>query len=121
MKANYCQRGEALEYTPTDKKVEAGQVVALGTRIGVAAEDIAANQPGHVHVVGVFSMPKATTEAVEQGAALYYDAAEDVITATASTEVGEGQAKETVNNVPAGYAAASAAAADAAVLVKLLG
>lgn len=43
------------------------------------------------------------------GASVYYDAAADAVTAT------EG------SNVPAGYAAADAAAADATVLVKLLG
>ena len=108
MKATYYQRGETLDYTPTEK-TEAGQVVDLKTRIGVAAEDIPANQPGHVHVVGVFAMTKADGEAITQGAAVYYDAEADAITATEDS------------NTPAGYAAASAAATDATVLVKLLG
>ena len=34
MKATYWQRGETLDYTP-EKAVENGEVVSLGTRIGV--------------------------------------------------------------------------------------
>lgn len=120
MKAIYFQRGETLDYFPTEN-VENGAVVDLGTRIGVAAAPILAGEQGAVHVVGVFAMDKADGEAITQGTAVYYDAEEDVITATASTEVMEGETKKTVDNVPAGYAAASAAATDATVLVKLLG
>ena len=108
MKATYYQRGETLDYTPAED-VENGAVVSLGTRVGVAAAPIRAGEQGAVHVVGVFAMPKAEGEAIDQGAAVYYDAEADAITAT------EG------GNTPAGYAAASAAATDAVALVKLLG
>lgn len=107
MTAKYWQKGEVLDYTATDK-VANGEVVSLGTRIGVAGEDIAAGETGHLHVVGVFEMTKATG-AITMGAAVYYDTTEKNITATAS------------GNVPAGYAAAPAASADTTVLVKLLG
>lgn len=120
MKAVYYQRGETLDYFPTEN-VENHAVVNLGTRIGVAAAPIKAGDQGAVHVVGVFSMPKANTEEIKMGAVVYYDADADVITTTASTEVGEGQDKETVNNTPAGYAAADAATTATSVLVKLLG
>ena len=104
MKAVYFQRGEALGYTPTED-TKAGQ----GTRIGVAASDIPANELGNVHVVGVFSMTKAEGEELAQGAAVYYDSAAEAITATAD------------GNTPAGYAASPAAATAATVMVKLLG
>lgn len=107
MTAKYWQKGEVLDYTATDK-VANGEVVSLGTRIGVAGEDIAAGETGHLHVVGVFEMAKATG-AITMGAAVYYDTTEKNITATASS------------NVPAGYAAAPAASTDTTVLVKLLG
>lgn len=107
MTAKYWQKGEVLDYTATDK-VANGEVVSLGTRIGVAGEDIAAGETGHLHVVGVFEMAKAAG-AITMGAAVYYDTTEKNITATAS------------GNVPAGYAAAPAASADTTVLVKLLG
>ena len=120
MKATYYQRGETLDYFPTEN-VENGAVVSLGTRIGVAAAPISAGEQGAVHVVGVFAMAKTNTEEIKQGAAVYYDAAEDVITATTSSEVMEGETKKTVNNTPAGYAAADAATTATSVLVKLLG
>ena len=108
MKATYWQRGETLDYTPK-KAVENGEVVSLGTRIGVAGSDIKAGELGHLHVVGVFEMPKAASTAIAMGAAVYYDASAGNITTTSSS------------NVPAGYAAAAAGANDATVLVKLLG
>lgn len=107
MKAKYWQKGEVLDHTP-ETAVENGAVVSLGTRIGIAGSDIAAGEQGHLHVVGVFELDKDTTTAIEMGAAVYYDTENDVITTN-------------VAGVPAGYAAAPAAAADATVLVKLLG
>ena len=68
MKVTYYQRGETLDYIPTEK-LEAGQVVPIGTRIGVAAEAIPAGQPGHIHVVGVFAMTKTNTEEIKLGTA----------------------------------------------------
>lgn len=107
MNATYWQKGDTLDYTPT-AEVKNGQVVSLGTRVGVAGTDIPANQPGHLHVTGVFEMKKAAGE-ITQGAAVYYDASADNITTTDS------------GNVPAGYAAAPAKNEDTTVLVKLLG
>ena len=108
MTAKYWQKGEVLDYKAS-AAVKNGEVVSLGTRIGVAGEDIAAGETGHLHVVGVFEMPKATSTAITMGAAVYYDAGAGVITTTSAS------------NVPAGYAAAAAPANDATVLVKLLG
>ena len=70
---------------------------------------IKAGELGHLHVVGVFEMPKAASTAIAMGAAVYYDASAGNITTTSSS------------NVPAGYAAAAAGANDTTVLVKLLG
>ena len=126
MKATYYQRGETLDYFPTEN-VENGAVVDLGTRIGVAAAPIRAGEQGAVHVVGVFAMTKADGEAIEQGTAVYYDAAADTITTMTEPTVSkqyddqEEGGTATEDNTPAGYAAASAAATDATVLVKLLG
>lgn len=125
MKASYCQRGETLDYTPAED-LEAGEVVSLGSRIGVAAETIRAGEPGHLYVVGVYAMAKADGEAIDQGAAVYYDTAAETITTkeSISTEGGDDVESSTSTEsktVPAGYAAASAAATDSTVLVKLLG
>lgn len=110
MKASYCQRGESLDYTNSSVlKIEAGEVVNLITRIGVAGTEINPGEIGSVHVVGVFKMDKATSEAISMGTAVYYDENAECITATAAS------------NIPAGYATASASASDAYVYVKLLG
>ena len=109
MTAKYWQKGEVLDYKAS-AAVKNGEVVSLGTRIGVAGEDIAAGETGHLHVVGVFEMEKAAG-AMTMGAAVYYDEAAKKITTVAPK----------VNNIPAGYAAAPAASADENVLVKLLG
>lgn len=107
MNAKYWQRGETLDYTPA-QAVKNGAVVSLGTRIGIAGSDIAANEQGQIHVVGVFEVAKDNAE-IALGAAVYYDADNDQITATAT------------GNVPAGYAVQAAKAADTTALIKLLG
>lgn len=109
MKATYWQKGDMLDYTPTDKAVALGEVVSLTTRIGIAADTIAQNSTGPVAVTGVFQMAKADSEAIEMGAAVYYAAESDHITATQG------------DNIPAGYAVAKAESSDKTVLVKLLG
>lgn len=108
MKATYWQKGEVLDFTPTED-VKNGQVVPIVSRVGIAGSDIAAGEQGHLHVVGVFELDKAAGETIPMGTAVYYDAAADAITATQES------------NTPAGYAAADAAQANATVLVKLLG
>ena len=92
MSAKYWQRGETIDYTPTDDLAN-GDVVDLATRIGVV------------------EIPKATG-AVTVGQALYWDkAAENITTAAGSSPA----------NTPAGWAVAAAGSSDATVLVKLLG
>ena len=107
MSAKYWQRGETSDYTATEA-VSNGDVVDLATRIGVAGNDIAANETGAVHVVGVFEIPKATGE-ITLGAAVYWDKSAKNITTTSES------------NTPAGWAVAAAKSADDTVLVKLLG
>ena len=130
MTAKYWQKGEVLDYKAS-AAVKNGEVVSLGTRIGVAGEDIAAGETGHLHVVGVFEMEKATG-AMTMGAAVYYDEAAKKIDKKISdkaqdaakkitTVASTGESSSKVNNIPAGYAAAPAASADETALVKLLG
>ena len=45
MTAKYWQKGEVLDYKAS-AAVKNGEVVSLGTRIGVAGEDIAAGETG---------------------------------------------------------------------------
>lgn len=108
MKAIYLRQGLTLNYPNTSgTTISAGDIVPLGSRVGVAGCDIAAGEVGAVHLVGVFRTPKKASEAIALGETVYYSA--DGITATAA------------DNVPAGYAVAAADAADEFVCVKLLG
>lgn len=105
--AKYIQRGEALDFTnSSENKINAGDVVVLGTRIGVAGSDIGAGELGVVHVIGVFEFPKASG-AITLGAAVYWDATNSKITTTSSS------------NTLAGFAVAAAASGDETVLVKI--
>lgn len=106
-KAIYWQKGETLDYIPTADH-EDGDIVSLGTRVGVIGEAVKAGQPGHVHVVGVYRMPKAQGE-VAMGDALYFNETDGTVSKTSE------------GGIPAGYAAEAATAESAAVLVKLLG
>ena len=109
MIGKYVQPGKNLDYTNAGSDtIAAGTVVSLTTRVGIAAGDIAAGAVGALAVEGVFAFAKDNA-AITLGAAVYYDATNGVMTATAT------------DNVPAGYAVAAAAAADATVVVKLLG
>lgn len=107
-KAEYWQRGEVIDYTnATEAKIEANQIIVLGSRIGVAGTPIEVGETGSLHVFGVFEMPKDAA-AIEAGASVYYNEGEGVITATAG-------------DITAGYATEAAAAEDTTVKVKLLG
>lgn len=100
--AEYVQKGDVLDYTATSV-LKFGDVVTLGTRIGVAGTDIAKGATGPVHVVGVFSFPVA--EAINVGDAVYWDGS--AITKTAA------------ENTPAGYAFNSVTETDTLINVKI--
>ena len=107
-KATYVQAGKKLDYpNGTGKTINAGDVITLKTRVGVAASDILPGDVGVVCMEGAFRMPKTGNSAIEMGATVYFDGTG--ITNTASS------------NTPAGYAAAAAAAADTEILVNLMG
>lgn len=72
MKTTYWQRGEALDYVNnTDKKIEHGDVVKLGKRIGVAGDDILPGASGAVHVTGVFAFKRADAADIAMGEEVY--------------------------------------------------
>ncbi|MBR1476876.1 MAG: DUF2190 family protein [Lachnospiraceae bacterium] len=107
-KATYYQRGETLDYKNSGNTViEANTIIDLGTRIGVAGTSINPDELGDIHVTGVFKIAKTGTDAIAQGAAVYFD--------------GTGITNDNSSTTPAGYAAYAAEAADTEIYVKLLG
>ena len=107
-KAVYIQRGESLDYkNGTEAAIAAGDIVMLGSVLGVAATDIPVGMVGAVYVEGVFRLPKTSENAVTIGTHVYYDG-------TGITEEDDDGGNKAV-----GYAAADATAADTEIAVKI--
>lgn len=126
MKAVYVQRGENLDFrNKTGEYIGAGDVVVLGSRIGVAGTDIPPGELGSIHMTEVYRLPKKAGEAVSAGMDVYYTP--DGITASAETVDVQGSGGEEpaaatdTEPVLAGYAVEDAAEEDGSVLVKLAG
>jgi predicted RecA/RadA family phage recombinase len=85
--ADYVQKGDVLDYTP-GSAVAAGEVVVIGTLVGVAPRPIAANAFGSLAVEGVFALPCATGATGAQGSAINWYATSGV--AHASTGIAAG-------------------------------
>lgn len=126
MKAVYVQKGDNLDYRNTGNAlIEAGSVVVLGSRIGIAGTDILPGELGSLVMDGVYKLPKAAGEVIAAGTDVFYT--EEGITAApggAGADAGTGeddaQAGDTFSTA-AGYAVVDAAADAAYVKVKLPG
>lgn len=108
MLVRYIQDDETIDHTPS-ADVAAGDVVVLGDFIAVAKLDIKAGRLGALAVEGTFDFPKDTASgsSLSGGTKVYWDAANQVVTATAST------------NVYAGKTTRDAAEADETARVRL--
>lgn len=117
MKAEYTQEGKNIYYkNPTEETIMAGTLVVLGTICCIAATNIEPGKLGTLATTGVWLMPKDTTE-IRAGEKVYYDAENDIATATALVE----SETENAQNVVLGYAIAEAGADTLSVLIKLNG
>lgn len=86
--ASYVQKGYLLDYTPASA-VAAGDVVVIGSLVGVAPRAIAANAVGSLAVEGVFEMPVATGATGAQGSAISWYATSGVAHASTGTVAGK--------------------------------
>lgn len=86
MMATFVHDGRGIDYTPA-ADVASGEVVVMGDLVGVAPRSIPAGGLGTIAVEGVFDFAKATgaSTAIDAGAVVYWDAANEVAT---ETEVG---------------------------------
>lgn len=103
---NLIQAGLTIDHTPTAARAS-GAVTLIGTKIGVAAADVAANTPGVFYVEGVFKVPAKSTDTPAQGAALYWDNSARELTTTAS------------GNTYAGYAYEAKASGVTSIAIKI--
>jgi predicted RecA/RadA family phage recombinase len=86
--ASYVQKGDVLDYTPA-AAVAAGDVVVIGSLVGVAPVAIAANAMGSLAIDGVWSMPCATGATGAQGSAISWYAVSGVAHASTGTAAGK--------------------------------
>lgn len=101
MKATFVQEGKIIDYTAASD-IAYGDVVAIGTRVGVAAESIKSGATGGVRLEGVYEMPTAA-EAIAFGDKLYFDSANSCVTKTVgSLTVVAGIAVESKSTTTAG-------------------
>ena len=106
MKARYIQRGDSIDYTSTSD-IAAGDIVKVGSLVGVAKLDIKAGELGTLALVGVYELEGNGTS-VEAGAVVSVD-----------PTTGKVCAEGVSGAVKFGHAVQSASATDATVLVRL--
>lgn len=94
---NYVQRGDTLDVTAA-AIVASGDVVVIGSIIGVSNVDAAIGEKFALDVVGVFNLPKVSALAINLGDKVYWDSANKVVTKTAGGNTLLGVATESVPN-----------------------
>ena len=86
--ASYVQKGDVVDHTPA-AALAAGEVVVIGSLVGVAPVAVAANALGALAVEGVYSMPCATGSTGAQGSAINWYAASGVAGAATGVTAGK--------------------------------
>lgn len=114
MRAEYWQKGGTLDYkNNTNSSIQAGTVVKIQDRIGIAGDDIQPGRTGSLVVEGCFKMPKASGETYEVGENLYMDEENNCVTKVSGSD--------DITNTAVGYAAVTAKTTDTYAAVKLIG
>jgi len=72
MATNYVQPGDVIQFT-AGATISSGDVVKMGSTLGVALQDIANGATGSVAIRGVFTVPKVTAAVIAQGDSLTWD------------------------------------------------
>lgn len=103
----------AIDYTPA-AAVTGGDIVVLNGIVGIAPNDIAANDKGSLQTEGIFRVPK-TTAAMTRGLPVYWNSTGDPDNGTAGT----GAANQLGVGVYMGLLAETAASGDDYALVEI--
>ncbi len=110
MATNFVHEGDVLTLTAPSGGVSSGDLVTIGSILGVALADAAAGASVSIRVTGVWKLPKASGQAWSEGVTLYWDATAK----NATTSSGGGA------NAKLGVAAEAAASADTTGTVRLV-
>ncbi|MEZ5398618.1 MAG: DUF2190 family protein [Bryobacteraceae bacterium] len=81
---NYEQPGNTITLT-APATISSGDLVVVGSFVGVAATDAESAAEVEVDTIGVFTLAKVTTDVVAQGDKLYWDSAASKLTKTPGT------------------------------------
>ncbi|MBL8231029.1 MAG: DUF2190 family protein [Bryobacterales bacterium] len=81
---NYVQRGDTITVT-AGGSITSGQLVVSGSLIGVAASSVSSGEEVAIDTVGVFTLPKVTSDVIAVGDKLYWDSGQSKLTKTAGT------------------------------------
>lgn len=104
---NFVKRGNVIDYpNATGNDINSGDLVFVGSLVGVAQTDIAAGTTGAVLLEGVFNIAKAAG-AITIGAKLYWITSSSNLTTTSTA------------NTFVGYAHIAALTGDATVALQL--
>ena len=79
MSTYFIEKGEVITYTATNKNILSGELIIIGSIVGIAKTDIPIGETGAVHITGIYSLPKAN-EAITQGAKVYWSNANNNVT-----------------------------------------
>ncbi|MBR9893815.1 DUF2190 family protein [bacterium] len=107
---NYVQKGENITVTAI-AAASSGEGVLVGSLFGIAAGDAAIGEDLDLVTVGVFSMPKVSTDVMTVGAPVYWDDAAGLVTTD----------DDTGSNPEIGLAVTAAANPSGTVNVRLHG
>ena len=81
---NFIQLGETLTVA-APATITSGQLVVVGSLIGVANFDAASGADVEIDIAGVFELPKVLTDAIAVGDRLYWDSAAAKLTKNQGT------------------------------------
>lgn len=85
---NYVQKGDNITVTAA-AVATSGQGVLIGNLFGIAAGDAAIGEDLDLVTVGVFTMPKVSTDVLAVGDLVYWDAANSLVTASEAAGANE--------------------------------
>ena len=111
MARNSVFRGSVIQHT-VGADTAAGDVVVIGSMLGVALNDIANGQTGPCAISGVFVCPKVSTAVIGQG--------ESLVWVVASSEFDDQLATPVEGDISGVCAVAWEAAGNGATTVKVL-
>jgi predicted RecA/RadA family phage recombinase len=106
---NYINSGKTLTVTAPTGGISSGDGVLIGNLFGVAAFDAAETENVEIQTTGVMVLPKQPTDVVAVGDLLYWDATNNRLT------------KTTTSNKIIGVAVAPAGNGAATVVIRLNG